>query len=96
MKAAIAILATMLLMTSALAQPAQNGRYNVLFSPHVRADTFLLDTQTGQVWILSQYSDLNGKPSAWTPMTRLDNAQQEAAFAKAYGMAPPPDLAPIK
>ena len=35
--------------TLAEAEP-NNGRYQVVFSPMVRADTFLLDTATGTIW----------------------------------------------
>src|SRR5271157_3283094 len=29
------------------------GRYQIVFNPNVRADTFLLDTQVGKVWQLT-------------------------------------------
>jgi hypothetical protein len=63
----------------------QNGkdRFRIVFSPHARADTFLLDTQTGRVW---QLMGLNGEPTAWTPMTRLDSAEAQAAFARSHGV----------
>ena len=63
----------------------QNGgsRFRIFFSPHARADTFLVDTQTGRVW---QLMGLNGEPSAWAPMTRLDNSEDQAAFARSHGV----------
>jgi hypothetical protein len=91
MRAAFILAGVMLVTAAATAQPAQpgqNGRYVILFSPHVRADTFLLDTQTGRVWVQSQYSDLNQSPTAWSPMERLDTPQQLDAFVKEYGLAP--------
>jgi hypothetical protein len=62
-----------------------NGRFRILFSPHARADTFLLDTQTGRVW---QLKGLNGEPAAWSPMTRLDSSQEQDAFARSHGVKP--------
>ena len=65
------------------------GRFRIVFSPHARADTFLLDTQTGRVW---QLMGLNGEPTAWAPMTRLDNSQDQAAFARAHGVKRSPQI----
>ncbi len=62
------------------------GRFRIFFSPHARADTFLLDTQTGRVW---QLKGLNGEPAAWAPMTRLDNSEDQAAFARSHGVRRP-------
>jgi hypothetical protein len=33
------------------------GRYQIFFNPNARADTFLVDTQTGKVW---QFVDIHG------------------------------------
>ena len=35
----------------------QNGRYQICYSTLARADTFLLDTQTGKVWNLVKKAD---------------------------------------
>lgn len=48
-------------------------RYQVVFSPHVRADTFLLDTQKGRVWVLAKFSDIPGEPSAFDEIDVIDN-----------------------
>lgn len=45
---------------------APNQRFQILFSPHKAADTFMLDTQTGKVWQLTQFSDVNGEPVVWS------------------------------
>ena len=34
-----------------------SGRYIITFSPHVQADTFLIDTQSGDGWQLTEASD---------------------------------------
>lgn len=49
-----------------------SARYQIIFSPHVRADTFLLDTQKGKVWQLTSFPDLEGKPTAWKPVLVID------------------------
>ena len=51
-------------------------RYQIVFSPHVRADTFLLDTATGQTWQQVQYTDIEGQPEIWRPRERPDNDKQ--------------------
>ncbi|MFB9158949.1 hypothetical protein [Chromobacterium violaceum] len=43
----------------------QNERYKIYFSPLIRADTYLLDTQTGRVW--QQQLDRN-ENSVWVEM----------------------------
>jgi hypothetical protein len=48
------------------------GRFQIVFNPQMRADTFLIDTQKGRLWQLTQFSDLPGKPSAWQEMDVLD------------------------
>ena len=52
----------------------RNGRYMIVFSPIVRADTFLLDTQKGRVWQLTKNSDLVGEPTVWDDMIIIDGS----------------------
>lgn len=33
--------------------PTSNGRYCIVFSPHLQRSTFLLDTRTGKTWSLA-------------------------------------------
>lgn len=56
--------------------PDQYGRYVVTFSPFARADSFLLDTQTGRVWQLTRFTDLEGEPLIWKNMERIDSEAQ--------------------
>jgi hypothetical protein len=47
------------------------GRYQIFFSPNVRADTFLVDTSTGRIWRMmrftaTQISGLGFDPNALT------------------------------
>jgi len=56
--------------TSATARPQ---RYQVFFSPHVRADTFLVDTQKGRVWVLTKFTDVRNVPSVFNEIEIIDN-----------------------
>ena len=51
------------------------GRFQIVFSPNARADTFMIDTQTGKVWQFVTYVDLEGDPHVWQSVPRLDSAQ---------------------
>jgi len=62
--------------------PDQYGRFVITFSPHARADTFLLDTQTGKVWELIRYTDLEGEPRVWRAVDRLDSEAQELQWLR--------------
>ena len=66
------------------------GRYQIVFSPHMRADTFLLDTETGRVWSVVKFSELNGEPVVWEPMVRLDSEAEEIAWMAKIGFKPAP------
>jgi len=46
---------------------------NVFFSPHVRADTFLVDTQKGRVWVLTKFTDVRNVPSVFNEIEIIDN-----------------------
>jgi len=58
---------------AATTAPATAGRYRIVFSPHVRADTFLLDTETGRIWRQTEVTDLKDKPTVWIPQKRFDS-----------------------
>ena len=64
--------------------PVQNARFQIFFNPNVRADTFLLDTQTGKVWQLTQFTDLNGDPTVWNRMDRIDDDKQLFQFYRQH------------
>jgi hypothetical protein len=49
------------------------GRYQIVFNPNVRADTYLLDTQTGQTWVQTQITDVAGSPTIWLYRERVDS-----------------------
>jgi hypothetical protein len=52
------------------------GRYQIVFSPHLRADTFLLDTATGRVWSHPQFTAYEGDPTAWNLEKRFDTEDE--------------------
>ncbi|MGC1617853.1 MAG: hypothetical protein WA765_05135 [Candidatus Acidiferrum sp.] len=58
------------------ASPSQLGRYQIVFNPNVRADCFLLDTQTGNTWIQTAITDVKGNPTIWLYRERVDNQSQ--------------------
>lgn len=53
-----------------------NGRYQIVFSPHARADNFLLDTQTGKIWTRVEYTNVQGEPEVWKYEERIDGATE--------------------
>lgn len=51
-------------------------------------DVFLLDTATGQVWLLTKYTDYNKDPLAWTPMYRMETPSDTGYLVREYGLKP--------
>ena len=41
------------------------GRYAIIHSPHIQADTVLLDTATGRTWQLVRTGEAQDSPNAW-------------------------------
>lgn len=76
---------------NAIAAPSASevGRFQIVLNPSVRADTFLLDTETGRVWRLVKYTDLKDQPEAWEFMDRLDDVGEMKAFGRVYGETAP-------
>ncbi len=75
---AFLILASLLLLFSGMVFAEQdsnfeNGRYQIFFSPHARADVYLVDTKTGKVWTNVQYTDVQGQPTVWKYQERIDS-----------------------
>jgi hypothetical protein len=61
----------------------QVGRFQIATNAN---DTFLLDSATGNVWLLTQFSDFNKDPSAWVPMFRLNSASDTTPLLSEYGL----------
>lgn len=68
----------------------QPGRYQIVINPGARADTFLLDTTTGQVWQRTKYTDLEGQPEVWQYQDRVDSQLDLIAWAADHGRKPAP------
>lgn len=66
------------------AQSSSNGKYQIFFSPHVRADTFLLDTETGKIWVLNKIEIMEDEPLVWRYVDRIDNIAQLIQFASRH------------
>jgi hypothetical protein len=49
-----------------------NGRYQIVMSTLSGKNTFMVDTQTGRVWQLTQFTDIEDEPTVWLNQTRLD------------------------
>jgi hypothetical protein len=56
------------------------GRFQIVMRDGVRADTFLLDTQEGRVWQLTQFTGIDSQPTVWVPMKRIDSAKDLQAL----------------
>jgi hypothetical protein len=72
----------------------QAGRYQIFMHPQFRADQYLLDTVTGQVWQLTKFTSVKGEPEAWTPMTRLDSEMDVMAWIRSKGFKDPETIPP--
>jgi len=62
-------------------QPKQQ-RFQIVFNPNVRADTFLLDTEKGRVWQMTKLTDLEGQPTIWMQMDVVDETGEMGITAK--------------
>jgi hypothetical protein len=71
--------------TTATTFSQQIGRFQIVTNAR---DTFLLDTATGNVWRLTQYSDFNKDPLAWVPVFRLDKPSDTSPLLTEYGLKP--------
>ena len=98
------LIVILLVLFSSLSQAQQRGipdstcgRFQIFFNPNVRADTFLVDTQTGKVWHLTTYTDVIGNPIIWQYMERIDSKEQLDKWIHLQlpiGLQPPIDLKP--
>lgn len=60
----------------------QQGRYQIILNPAVRADTLLLDTWTGKVWHKVQFTDMYGEPVVWEIMDKIDGLEDQKKWSK--------------
>lgn len=52
------------------------GRYQLVMHPNVGKFQYLLDTATGTVWVVTEFTDIPGKPCAWEKMGRIDTLSE--------------------
>jgi hypothetical protein len=83
--------------TAVAAAPAQShvGKYQLFFSPHARADVYLVDTETGKIWkpiTITNAKDTNfqSAPEVWVYQERIDS---ERDFDVWMAMHAPPAAA---
>jgi len=60
------------------------GRFQIVVSSHVRADTFLMDTSTGRTWRPARYTDLKEEPTVWRLETRVDSEKDFQTWWHSY------------
>jgi hypothetical protein len=60
------------------------GRFQIVVSSHLRADTFLVDTSTGRIWRPAKYTDLKEEPTVWRLETRVDSEKDFQAWWHSY------------
>jgi hypothetical protein len=68
--------------------PIPQGRFQIVISPLTARDTFLLDTETGRVWQMTQLSFLIGEPVVWDLMPRIDSDDDYAKVVNTHGRKP--------
>jgi hypothetical protein len=83
--------------TAVTAAPPQShvGKYQLFFSPHARADVYLVDTETGKIWkpitiTNAKDTNLQSPPEVWVYQERVDS---ERDFDNWMAMHPPPAAA---
>lgn len=74
--------------------PSQVGRYQILFSPNIRADTFLLDTETGRTWTHRKVAGV-AADELWFIETRIDSDEDLRRWIVSHD-APAPAKADAK
>ena len=68
-------------------------RYQIVFTPDVPGDTFLLDTSSGRVWRMTHITDLKGEPDVWMYMWRVDSEAERTALYTEHGKKVAPVVA---
>lgn len=83
-KIAIAVLSVLALAGCDQFQSSQAQRYQIVFNPSARADTFMIDTQKGKVWQLTKITDVESQPTIWQPMVVLDGSGDTGINSKEF------------
>lgn len=69
------------------------GRYQIFFSPHARADVYLVDTETGRIWkpvTITNATDpiLGSAPEVWVYQDRIDSAPEFGVWLALHQLPP--------
>jgi hypothetical protein len=86
----IALLSILMLAGCDKLPSSGSQRFQIVFNPNVRADTFLIDTQKGKVWQVIKYTDLEDQPTVWQPMEIIDPDGDIGVSPKTYFERHPP------
>jgi len=83
---------------AATAPQSHVGRYQLFFSPHARADVYLVDTETGLIWkpiTINNAKDenFNSPPELWVYQERVD-IEREFDLWMAFHKPPAPATTP--
>lgn len=65
------------------------GRYVIFYNPNVRADTFLLDTQSGRLWRHTTISNVVSDPEIWLAEVRVDTDAERSKWLSEQDFKPP-------
>lgn len=63
-------------------QTSSPGRFQIFVNPNVRADTILLDTETGKTWVQTTISNVKGGPTVWFFREKIDDEKQFEAWSE--------------
>lgn len=59
-------------------------RYQLFVNPNVRADTFMIDSWTGKVWVHTSLTEIVGDPDVWMTQERIDSQDDLATYYKTH------------
>jgi hypothetical protein len=59
-----------------------SGRYQVFVSPNAKGHTFMIDTDTGRVWVLKKHSTSGDFSFQRVPVDQVDGDKKEKAATK--------------
>lgn len=88
----ITVAALLVSMQASAGEAQQQGRYQIVINPAMRADTFLLDTWTGKTWQSIKMVDAADEPSVWMYRDKIDSQKEQLEWQKKHPK--PDDLAP--
>lgn len=58
-------------------QASEIGRWTIIYSPHVQRSTMLIDTETGDTWVLVSLGDGENAGFGWEFVGKLDQPYEQ-------------------